>query len=374
VVRHPHNNSVVTVAVSGDGNLLASASVDGTIDVVNLASLDEAFRRELLSDMPPAFVALSAGKRYLAELYPDGKARVSESLDGKAVGKPVVNEGATQVSVSAAGDLLIGGTPGVKLYDHSGQPTFSVDSVADALDVTPDGRYVAVANRSGVEVYDAARSASVWKFPAQDEHMQAVSFTTDGKRLLLSGDKPQLRVFATATGEAPAPIAFAWHNDCGESREPCKVNGLSSSVDSKFAVLSITDKTARLLDLVHGRETAAFDLPAAVVFAVLSDDNRYLATASGDWVGRVYEVATKREVWHTALGPNDFFPMGFESGDKFLLAVRVERRGIVLERRLWRKQDLVERGCGLLSRNLNEGEWNRLFSNEPLPLTCNTIR
>jgi hypothetical protein len=62
------------------------------------------------------------------------------------------------------------------------------------------------------------------------------------------------------------------------------------------------------------------------------------------------------------------FPVAFTAEDKYVVLV-AGSHAMGVERQLWRRQDLIDRACTLLDRNLKPEEWNGV-SNEAPPKTC----
>jgi WD40 repeat protein len=151
-------------------------------------------------------------------------------------------------------------------------------------------------------------------------------------------------------------------------REPCKASGIAFSNDGKYVVLAASDKTVRVIDVALARDFRVVDLPASAVYGFLSEDDRFVATSSNDFMGRVYDVATLREVWHIPLRQGDFFPLAFTSRDKYVVLATGSEE-MVVKRFLWRPQDLIDRACALLDHNLTSDDW-KAFSKEAPPTTC----
>jgi hypothetical protein len=93
-------------------------------------------------------------------------------------------------------------------------------------------------------------------------------------------------VFSTERGDTVARVKFQWREDCKESKAPCAVWGISISMDGNYVVLSGTDKTVRVMDIAHNMEFRVVELPASALYAILSADDRFMATASQDLMGR----------------------------------------------------------------------------------------
>ena len=143
---------------------------------------------------------------------------------------------------------------------------------------------------------------------------------------------------------------------------------MAFSRDGRYVVLAATDKTIRVMDVVQNREIRVIDLPASAVYGILRSDDRFLATSSSDLMGRVFEVATSKEIWHSRLAEDSFFPMAFMSNDKYVLLASGPN-DLVVQRLLWQPRDLIEQACTLLNHNLEPEDWKG-FSSEAQPKTC----
>ena len=233
--------------------------------------------------------------RYMAEVNEQGEALVFETVDGKPVSSAISLKGAAQVAISDGGRYVaLGGESGAGVFESSsGKPLFQTRHLqkVTAIDLTPDGRYLAAASKGELRVIDAVNGKRQWKNTDFRQTLSNVAFSMDGKQLATGGEDPELRLFSTEKGEAVGRVPFQWHNDCKESREPCKPQGMAFSRDGRYVVLAATDKTIRVMDVVQNREIRVIDLPASGVYGILSSDDRFLATSSSDLMGRVFEVA-----------------------------------------------------------------------------------
>ena len=342
--RQAHESPVLSVVFSRDGNILASGSTGGIIQLTRWSSSEQLARIPLAAGRSARGGTLSWDSKYLAEVDNDGTVQVVDLETGKTQSAPLRFPGGNEVGVSSGGTLVAisGGNKVEVLETSTGKPRFSqsLSEEVQTLDLSADAHYLAVATKNEVRMYDLSKHAIVWKYPQANKSISAVIFNSDGTRLAVGGEEPKVMVFATETGSATA-IPFHWHEEnCKQPLGPCKLNGAAFSRDGQYLVLAASDKTARLIDVPKAAEYKVFLLPGAVVYATLSNDDKYLATAtSSDMTGRVYQVSDAKEVWHMLLDSDSLFPYAFLSGDKYLLGSRGNSEFIV-EQYLWRPDDL----------------------------------
>jgi WD40 repeat protein len=375
ILRQPEadTNPAVSVAFSGDGTL-AGASRDRGVDVITVKPADEIARLHMPKVFDAQQVGLSWDGKVFAVIDEGGNAGVFDPENGKWISAPVSLPEATQVAVSTGGRYLaLGGKTGAEVVEAStGKVRLSLLGLVTAkgIDLTPDGRYFAMATTDGLEVYDVPRGKPAWSKNLKGSNVSKVSFSQDGERLAVGGEMPELEVLRVARGEQILRVPFHWNEEiCKSIRRPCELNSIFLSKDGKFAVLAANDDTVRVIDVSQAREICLLTLPGNAVYAVMSDDDRFVATSSDDLLGRVYEVKNSQELWRMPLSTGDFFPLAFH--DKYLL-LGTGSHDLSLERYLWRPEDLMQSACAVLGRNLEAREWPTLFE-ETRPRTCSNL-
>jgi WD40 repeat protein len=277
---------------------------------------------------------------------------------------------------NGGGYVALAGESNVAVFESpTGKIRFSPKGLkgVTSVDLTPNGHYLAASSYTEVSVFDVERSGLAWKRSSIDKPVSTILFSPDGEQLAAGGEAPELRLFRTETG-VQTFVPFKWNEkECRETRAPCGVRAISFSRDGRYAIVSATDKTVRVMDIKAGRELHVLYLADNVISAALTEDARFVAAASGDFKGRVFEVATGKEVWRTSLSENDFFPLGFTADNRYLIRATGLREEMLVEHDLWRRQDLqglTETACDLVvGRNLTQEEWGRLFT-EKRPQTC----
>lgn len=118
---------------------------------------------------------------------------------------------------------------------------------------------------------------------SQTGRVRRTMFNPNGKTVLTIGGDGTAQIWEVATGEPLPPIG-------GHGRP------LTDAAYSSDGTLILTndDRVVRVFDAVTGLSVATFQHPNTVSRATFSPNAKYVATASGDKAGQVWEVATKK--------------------------------------------------------------------------------
>jgi WD40 repeat protein/serine/threonine protein kinase len=302
-----HSEAVLHVAVSRDGQRLASASRGGFVTL-----WDAQTGRKLL----PSFKAHEGGSPSVA-FSPDGHllATGGDTGDGTVVlwaaetgqrlrqlegrstgvsniafspdGQRLTSVGWVESSeMQARGEMRIWDlTTGQRLLTIAGPEVRMMTCVA----FSPDGQRLATGNvRGAVTIWDAQTGAEQRTFHGHSQKVHCVAFSPDG-RLVASGGgqtiylSPQaVKVWDSATGQE----LFTLHGHLST------IYGVAFSPDGRRLASASTDRSVKLWDLATGQETLTlrghFDGVRSVAF---SSDGRLLASASLDRTVRVWNAA-----------------------------------------------------------------------------------
>ncbi|MDA2913796.1 serine/threonine protein kinase [Acidobacteriia bacterium AH_259_A11_L15] len=256
-----HSYRVWAVAFSPDGRWLASASLDNTVKLWEVASGQEVYTLTGHTESVLA-VAFSPDGRWLASGSNDDTVKLWEVATGREV------------------RTLRGHTGGVR------QVAFS-----------PDGRWLASASGDNtVKLWEVASGREVRTLRGHTQSVNAVAFSPDGRWLASGAGGPvpvgeqgdrTIKLWEVATGrEVRTLTGHTW-----------TVHAVAFSPDGRWLASGSYDHTVRLWEVATGREVRTLRGHAAQISAVaFSPDGRWLASGSWDKTVKLWEVATGREV------------------------------------------------------------------------------
>jgi len=282
-----HDRLVEHLEFSPDGGRLVTASHDGT---ARIWDIDGVLTTTLRHERAPRFAAFSADGTRLVTLGTDNLAHLWETMTGKEIGTWGDRRGAPLVYA-----------------------TFS-----------PDGRNILITSQDGrVILYDAENWREVARFEGHDLSVRDAQFSPDGRLLISSSVDRTTRLWDASTG---APIAAL---EAG--------GGLRDGRFSPDGSLALTGSKGGTIQLWHadGSKGMSFAVPnTQISAAAFSPDGLLLATASFDGTATLWSIADGRTV------------ATFKGGTEFLSDIEFSRTGdslVVASRdgtaRIWSVKD-----------------------------------
>jgi WD40 repeat protein len=244
-----HKDGVIEVAFSPDGTMLASASLDRTIILWDLT------RRK-----PIATLVGHKDGVYGVAFRPDGKQLASASLDHTVI-----------------------------LWDvDSRHPLATLAGHRDAVYAVafcPDGKHLASASLDHTAIlWDVDRRQPLHTLQGHNGALSDLDFTTDGKRLASASWDRTVIVWDVETGQRLATLDG--HKDA--------VNGVAFSPDGKRLASASWDQTVILWDLATGKSLATFEgHKYGVNDVAYSPDGKQLAS-SGDQTVILWDVDSQK--------------------------------------------------------------------------------
>lgn len=280
VTLRGHEGGISSIAVSPDGKLIASSSLDHTV------RLWQAATGKLLR-----VLSIHKNEVYAVAFSPDDKTLASSDYDGKVI----------------LWDLTL----------FRPRLTLQIKGWSTSLSFSPDGALLAVANQgSGLPIFET-KTGKLLRTLEIRGNTNVVAFSPDGRKL----------------ASASSSIAL-WDLENGKVEKFLRghedsVRTLAFSTDSAFLVSGSNDKTARLWKISSGEQVAALETrtPIAVSYApkplqwkmpvtavAFSPDGKTIATALGRSV-HLWEVSSGKN-FQILEGPTQsvssvaFFPDG----------------------------------------------------------------
>ncbi|WP_438024701.1 AAA family ATPase [Sorangium sp. So ce233] len=244
-----HRDAVLDGAISPDGRLLVTASLDGTLKVWDLAT------GRLLSTLEDRSVACCA-------ISPDGQRVVSASDDGLRVG-----------------------------YLLAGQHLSTIEGTSHGIAccaISPDGQRVVSASRARtLRVWDAVTGQLLSTLHGHASLVTACAMSADGRRVVSASTDRTLRVWDALTGQ----LLSTFEGRAGP------VTSCAASPDGRRAISACLDGTLEVWDLSTGQQLSTLGGHAGpVTSCAISPDGRRVVSASADRTLRVWDLSTGQQL------------------------------------------------------------------------------
>jgi len=246
-----HGGDVLAVAFSPDGRRLATASIDQTArlwDIANGSQLSPPIRH----GHTIRAIAFSPDGGLLAVACDDGNVMRWDGVTGASVGTPIPH-----------------------------------NALVSALRFSRDGTRIATASRAGIPcLWDAATGQPVGIAARHDAVVMAIDFDPDGSRLAVACDDGRVWLCDTATGTMLESTL----------QHEAAVAALAFSPDGRKLLTGCLDGRARLWDTRFWTALAEFPCRAVVGWVAFSPSGRLVALACQDGTARLWDVETSKPI------------------------------------------------------------------------------
>jgi WD40 repeat protein len=287
-----HTGTVQTLAWSPEGSRLVSGSYDKTVRLWDAARGREQLRMQRHTEWING-VAWSSDGRRVASASEDQTVRVWDAADGRELHRLQGHAGGVRsVEWSSDGSRLVSGSYDrtVRLWDAVGrrerQRLESHTGVVQSVAWSPDGNRVASAPREGeVRVWDAASGEEQQRLGNRDGFL-SVAWSPDGSRV---------------AGASYSDAVWVWDAMVGRELQRFEgyLNAFSSvawSPDGKSLAGGSYDKTVRLWDVTSGQELRRLEGHGDAVDSVAwSPDGKTVASGARDKTVRLWDPDTGRQ-------------------------------------------------------------------------------
>lgn len=250
-----HKGDVMSVAWSPDGQEIASGGLDGTVQIwdVNTGQTILIYRGHTSAVFA---VSWSPNGRYLASASSDGTVQVWNAATGQRLfmyGQQthVISPSPWNTVAWSPDDtrLAIGGPDGVFVFDAlTGKNITSYNTQGVVHDVawSPSGQYLAIAVNSQVQVWNAATQQNVYIFSGDSQSALAVAWSPNGQRIASGSGDGMVSVWDALSGQHFSQYRGHFDLYPGHTIYNAAVNSVSWSPDGSHIASGSSDDTVQV--------------------------------------------------------------------------------------------------------------------------------
>jgi WD40 repeat protein len=307
-----HTGRVTSVAVSPDGQTLASGSSDQTVKLWDVATGKE---RATLRGHTKEVYALA--------FAPDGRTLASGGADGA-----------------------------VKLWDWAQareQRSFrGHDGVVWSVAFAADGRTLATGGQDGaVKLWDCEALKERATLKGHTKSVWGLAFTPDGQRLASASPEEVVRLWDVATGTQRAAL----------HRDGNRVTSLGPAPDGRMLATGGGDGTVTLWEVATGQQRATLKIHAGTVYALAFAAGGVMASGWDDGTVKLWDTAASRELTTVRGHRRSVTSLAFVSGGQALASGSADETVL-----LW-DMPVLDRGKPAQSIS-TETLWNELATED----------
>jgi serine/threonine protein kinase len=285
-----HSQSVNSVAISSDGQMLASGSWDNTIKLWEVAT-----GREIRTLRGHSYfvnsVAISSDGQMMASSSYDNTIKLWEVATGREIRTLRGHSSwVNSVAISSDGQMMASGSwdNTIKMWEvATGREirtlrghSYFVNSVA----ISSDGQMLASGSWDNtIKLWNLATGREIRTLTGHSNFVNSVAISSDGQMLASSSYDNTIKLWNLATGREIRTLT-------GHSESVCSI---VITTDGQMLASGSSDKTIKLWEVATGREIRTLTGHSSWVNSVaITTDGQMLASGSSDKTIKLWEVAT----------------------------------------------------------------------------------
>ena len=282
-----HSYVLNSVAISPDGNTLASGDRGGTIKLWNLATGEQI--RTLTGHSFQAFsVAFSPDRKTLASGGGDSTIKLWNLATGEQI-RTLTEHSNVVASVAFSPDgktLASGSADTIKLWNlATGEQICTLterSNDVNSVAISPDGKTLASGNdHNTIKLWNLATGEEIRTLTGHSDKVWSIAISRDGKTLASGSLDNTIKLWNLATGEQIRTLT-------GHSEE---VNSVAFSPDGKTFASGSVDNTIKLWNLATGEQIRTLTEHSNDVNSIaFSPDGKTLASGSNDKTIKIWRL------------------------------------------------------------------------------------
>lgn len=324
IVQTGHSDAILKIAFSPDGRYIASLSDDQKIKLWEVISGKEVRSFDGLSGRGYSIAFSPDGRKLISSssqgikmwdintgaeiptlpdytqqivFSPDGKQiavtrqynsiKLRDALTGKEIKTLLGDRAFESFAFSPDGKKIVSGGWGkIWVWDWKTGKEIRVIKEPPAASITsiefsPDGSKIAVLSRNTVKLWDIEIGMQVRAFPGHFDWVSSITFSPDGKQLVITGTDKIIKLLNVETGEEIRILQ-------GHSKP---VLSVKFSPDGKLLASAGADQSIKLWNAETGEEIRTLERHSSpVLSATFSPNGRQIATAAVDQTVKLWNT------------------------------------------------------------------------------------
>ncbi|MFS8507148.1 MAG: hypothetical protein LVQ75_03415 [Candidatus Babeliales bacterium] len=285
-----HTNGIAAVAFSPDGQLIVTASADGTAKIWNTLTGRLLHTLQGHTSWIPA-VAFSPDGQLIATASADGTAKIWNTLTGKLLHTLKGHTGHVySVAFSPNGQLVVTASQDktAKLWNaQKGQLLHTLQGHTDWINsvaFSPDGQWIVTASHDRTaKLWNPQTGVCLGTLQGHTDSVLSVAFSPDSLMVVTSSNDRTVKLWNVQTGQ------------CLHTLEGQKylIHSVAFSPDGQWVVTASRDNTAKLWNAATGICLHTLQGHNNPVFSVaFSPDGQLIVTFSSDGTAKLWNLKT----------------------------------------------------------------------------------